>query len=1641
MASRFSIAGRSTKKAARRRPTGVSRKQFRRHLQCETLEDRLAFSASSPLAALGDANLEDLGWTVQSFSSKEAEGAAIILANELARQLAIESSADPSVYSTNTVNSLPTDPLFADQWYLVNSGQQVGKPDFQDIFGVPGEDINAAPVWAMGYTGEGVVVAVVDSGVQTAHPDLVANISPTLQLDALTGDNDPNPSLGDGDNPFLPFFASNAHGTSVAGIIAAEWNDIGSAGIAPNATLAPIRLIDLGQTEQAFVDTFRFAIDEIDITNNSWGPAIVRGIAGPSTRELNAIRDSIFFGRDGLGVIHVFSSGNSGLGSDTTSYNGWVNSRYTIGVTGVDHDGFYNNVDGTTTGYPEIGANVLVAAPTGSNTLGIVDDGPIGSGIVTTDTQGDTGFNTAPQDNGEELDITRDFLEDTDYTSQFNGTSASAPMVSGVIALMLEANPNLDWRDVQEILVRSARQNAEFGQAANGADQTVGINFANTWITNQIELFRDPDPWDPTIDPTLQTLSPIADPTLGPTPGTNVAREGFVPTPARLTNGAGYTVSQGYGTNEEFLGYAHGVVDATLAVQLAEQWHTKGQDLPPELTFTTALNVFGGNVIPGAENSNDDSGNQTVPGGLGGESGFIAYWEEYFVDNPFEDPSSFDNERSDGDFILTVPDNNLMTIEHVEVFLDIEGGEAEALDHLRIVLVSPDGTHSDLNHFFKQDFGTESVQLVDFQGSGNIRPIIQNEGDPGSVGSEDDRLVVSFSTNRSWGERSDNTFAFDETTGLPFGDQLIENGWRLKFENWGPTELTVQGFEIAWHGSPILEGTQRISGFVGVDENQDDAFNYSRVFQVQGDIDGDPTALRFNEIENFIDLSQEDFAENVTVIARRASDGVVVDQFVTGHDGNYYFDLIPDDYIISIEDPLGRTAVEDTLSPGGQLQNFRTEWLITEEFFVIPERNPDLTVATDASGVPIPYTTATGAPVEYHVRDINFLLDPGPAAADQVNITGSIFADLNGDGIFNGDDAAAGSIGVFADVNQNGQFDSGEVLVETDATGAYDLTVSNITFTQVINIGVQTPIDWTFGDPSDGLNNILISPGDVISGVDFSIVPPASSAGAGSVNPGWIYGSVFGDENEDGIRQGNEIGLAGVTVYLDNNNSGANDAGDTVTTTNVNGAYSFADVPTGSVNVRVDIPDNFNQIVPIANGSFVANVGGGGTVTGLEFAIRDTADFDYGDLPVAYGGIAASASHTKSSFFLGNTIDGELVAQSSPNADGDDLTGVDDEDGITLSELVPGTNTFTANASRNGGYLQTWIDFNGDGDFDDVFDGGISERVTINEALVAGDNVITFEAPDAATLGSVGPVFARFRYGVFGLNSIGGSSPLGEVEDYMLSVAPAAPPTTFANGPDFDGDSAVSIADLMALQRGFGTTTGATAEMGDADADGDVDAQDMFQWEIEFGSGQVLVAPPQTDADFDQDSDVDLSDLLALQRGFGMDDTALPSDGDATGDADVQADDLDAWKRDFGLGDSNNGGTLGVSTFGPAVFDAVPSPPEADAPIALQAAFDTLGPTRRELFTVAREFANRFDLPTRPIDRVEEAIVDFRERIEDRPFVQDLRAIDLDEVTREEIVDALHGLRDRFRSNLDELREGFRRPGEALDDAFADFDV
>ena len=103
----------------------------------------------------------------------------------------------------------------------------------------------------------------------------------------------------------------------------------------------------------------------------------------------------------------------------------------------------------------------------------------------------------------------------------------------------------------------------------------------------------------------------------------------------------------------------------------------------------------------------------------------------------------------------------------------------------------------------------------------------------------------------------------------------LTRGWELHVENWSNSAFQFRGMEIVWHGKPIAPGTQRVQGFVGMDTNSDEEFNYTRYDQTIIDTDGDPLTIRFGDVIRTLDLTQEPFAENVVVEAFRVVNGVI----------------------------------------------------------------------------------------------------------------------------------------------------------------------------------------------------------------------------------------------------------------------------------------------------------------------------------------------------------------------------------------------------------------------------------------------------------------------------------------------------------------------------------------------------------------------------------------------------------------------------------------------------------------------------------------------------------------------------------------------------------------------------------------------
>lgn len=387
-------------------------------------ELREGSDAAALSEAVGAARFERLSFAPRMvvFHAKESSGLA--LADRLRGQDAVV-RADVILDRLLHRRAVPNDPLFPQQWTLRNTGQSGG---------TAGADANLLPAWDSGRDGTGVTLSVVDDGVETTHPDLADRIVPNSGFDYRDNDASPEPEgeegANDEGNP-----KADSHGTAVAGVAAATGNNgVGVAGAAYHARLVPIRLIGGNAGDDQEAQALGHRLDIVHVSNNSWGAADDgKTINAPGPLVEAAIDTGLSQGRGGRGTIYVWSAGNGGNASDNANNDGYANSPGTIAV------GALNDL-GRRADYSEPGACLIISAPSGN-------DGTRSPGSFTTDLLGNRGYNRN--------DVPTD-IADVDYTGTFNGTSSAAPLVSGVVALMLQANPELGWRDVQELLIRSA---------------------------------------------------------------------------------------------------------------------------------------------------------------------------------------------------------------------------------------------------------------------------------------------------------------------------------------------------------------------------------------------------------------------------------------------------------------------------------------------------------------------------------------------------------------------------------------------------------------------------------------------------------------------------------------------------------------------------------------------------------------------------------------------------------------------------------------------------------------------------------------------------------------------------------------------------------------------------------------------------------------------------------------------------------------------------------------------------------------------------------------------------------------------------------------------------------------------------------
>lgn len=351
-----------------------------------------------------------------------------------------------------------TEPLYTFQWAL-NYAASYFK-DFPDVFG-GGLDLNVEPVHRMGIKGQGINVLVLDTGTDLHNEDLAPNADYSMSWNFVTQQDDPYPDLNAN---------SPAHGTVVAGIIAAAQNGKGVMGIAPRATIGGANYLS-GQSQVFAAYGGAPWSSKADVFNASFGgdtaaTSYESDIDNDTTTALRGIKNL----RQGKGAIFVKAAGNSfnpGLCGWQAAYFDCTNPANDVSVLESNVITVAAlNAKGSASSYSSAGSVVWVTGLGGeyggAGNYGEGSENGDGPTIFSTDLRGCiygfsyTGAET-PFLRGQTVRNGRPDNPDCDYT-YMNGTSAATPTIAGVVALVLDANPELTWRDVRDILRMSARK-------------------------------------------------------------------------------------------------------------------------------------------------------------------------------------------------------------------------------------------------------------------------------------------------------------------------------------------------------------------------------------------------------------------------------------------------------------------------------------------------------------------------------------------------------------------------------------------------------------------------------------------------------------------------------------------------------------------------------------------------------------------------------------------------------------------------------------------------------------------------------------------------------------------------------------------------------------------------------------------------------------------------------------------------------------------------------------------------------------------------------------------------------------------------------------------------------------------------------
>lgn len=342
-------------------------------------------------------------------------------------------------------------------------------------------------------TGRGVIIAVIDTGIDVDHEEFSSEGKIVAPWDSLTGGADPRP----------PSWSGERHGTACAGVACADGR-FQASGVAPAARLMPIRLVQqqIGSIEEA--DALHWATEHgADVISCSWGP--VDGdwtnpndpthhasVPLPDSTRL-AIEHAATAGRNGLGCLIFWAAGNGG---ESVENDGWASHDAVFAIAAC-------NAQGRRSAYSDHGPSIFCAFP--SSDLRRIGPGravAVPPGIWTTDRTGAPGYAHG------------------NYTGEFGGTSSACPGVAGVAALVLERAPELSLEEARTLLAGSCDRidsaNAAYDRRGHSEWYGFGRINAATAVARAIERgggdIRPPDRTDRVeIVELRSSLSPVDD--------------------------------------------------------------------------------------------------------------------------------------------------------------------------------------------------------------------------------------------------------------------------------------------------------------------------------------------------------------------------------------------------------------------------------------------------------------------------------------------------------------------------------------------------------------------------------------------------------------------------------------------------------------------------------------------------------------------------------------------------------------------------------------------------------------------------------------------------------------------------------------------------------------------------------------------------------------------------------------------------------------------------------------------------------------------------------------------------------------------------------------------------------------------------